>query len=140
MRHRLTWPKETRLRGWPCKTRTQKCRRKLSLWKVAEISWNQAEFWPPRPFALELRRWGYAARVYPADACVVVAQCLRRTLPGCISLFCAFGMRLLFRHRMKNMSVIEPGPHQVFEWSSLRPPDRIEESEGQEFRLRALRA
>src|SRR5947208_4823085 len=90
--------------------------------KVLQICKNPAEFWPQRLFAFELRRWGYAARVYPADACVVVAQCLRRTLPGCISLFCAFGMRLLFRHGMKNMSVIEPGPHQVFEWSSLRPP------------------
>src|SRR5947199_9006385 len=26
----LRWPKETRLRGWACRTRTQKCRHKLS--------------------------------------------------------------------------------------------------------------
>src|SRR5260370_34454544 len=28
---------ETRLRGWACKTRTQKRRRNISLWKVAQI-------------------------------------------------------------------------------------------------------
>jgi len=40
-----TWPTETALAGWACKTRTQKCRRKLSLWKIAQICGNPAEFW-----------------------------------------------------------------------------------------------
>jgi len=55
-------PTETRLPGWPCRTRTQKRRRKLSLWKVAQIRGNPVEFRPQRLFAFELRRWGYAAR------------------------------------------------------------------------------
>jgi hypothetical protein len=53
---------ETRLRGWACKTRTQKCRRKISLRKVAQISGDPAEFRPQRLFAFELRRCGEAAR------------------------------------------------------------------------------
>jgi hypothetical protein len=55
-------PTETGLRGWACETRTQKRRRKLSLCKIAQISGDQAEFWPRRPFAFELRGQGDAAR------------------------------------------------------------------------------
>ncbi len=53
---------ETRLRGWGGRTRTQKCRRKISLWKVARIPRIRAEFRPGRPLAFELQRRGYAAR------------------------------------------------------------------------------
>src|SRR5262249_16330849 len=58
---------ETRLRGWACETRTQKCRRKISLCKVGEISGNRGEFWQRRAFALELRGWRHAARVQCQD-------------------------------------------------------------------------
>ena len=32
--------------------------------KSPQISGNLAEFWPGRLLAFELRRWGYAARVW----------------------------------------------------------------------------
>src|SRR5215831_3726948 len=38
------YPSETGLLGWACRTRTQKCRRKLSLSKVAQISGAQPNF------------------------------------------------------------------------------------------------
>jgi hypothetical protein len=46
---------ETALPAWACKTRTQKCRRKISLRKVAQISGDPAEFRPQRLSAFELR-------------------------------------------------------------------------------------
>jgi len=49
---------ETGLRGWADRIRTQKCRHKISPWKVAEISRNPPEFRPQRQFAFELRDWG----------------------------------------------------------------------------------
>jgi transposase len=41
----LEWASITRLRGWRERIRTQKCRRKISLLKVAQISGNPAELW-----------------------------------------------------------------------------------------------
>ena len=67
------WLVETGLRGWACKTRTQKCRHKLSLCKSAQISGDPAEFWPQRLLAFELRRWGNAAR---ASCCRDLQQAL----------------------------------------------------------------
>jgi hypothetical protein len=63
-----TQPTETRLRGWACRTRTQKCRRKLSLCKIAQICGKPGEFWPQRRFAVELRRWPDAARARSQQA------------------------------------------------------------------------
>src|SRR6266566_2692932 len=40
---------ETRLRGWACEIRTQKCHRKLSLCKIGQICGNPAEFRPGSP-------------------------------------------------------------------------------------------
>src|SRR5437016_11492490 len=68
-----SWLRETGLRGWACKTRTQKCRHKLSLCKSAQISGDPAEFWPQRLLAFELRRWGNAAR---ASCCRDLQQAL----------------------------------------------------------------
>src|SRR5262249_23274516 len=45
---------ETRLPGWACRTRTQKCRRPL---KDRTDLRESSEFWPWRLFAFELRRW-----------------------------------------------------------------------------------
>src|SRR5262244_2480046 len=53
---------ETGLAGWRERTRTPKCRRKLSLSKLARILRIRAEFRPWRPLAFELQRRGYAAR------------------------------------------------------------------------------
>jgi hypothetical protein len=41
-----TWRRETGLAGWARRTRTQKWRRKLSLWTGAQIFGNRAEFRP----------------------------------------------------------------------------------------------
>src|SRR6266404_8736889 len=72
---------ETRLRGWGGRTRTQKCRRKISLWKVARIPRIRAEFRPGRPLAFELQRRGYAARgwVLPGSS----ASVLHGRWPSC---------------------------------------------------------
>src|SRR2546429_9697037 len=68
-----TKPQETGLPAWACKTRTQRCRHKLSPCKSAQICGDPAEFWPQRLLAFELRRWGNAAR---ASCCRDLQQAL----------------------------------------------------------------
>jgi len=54
----MTFPRHLRGdRALQCHFWAQKCRRKISLWKVAQFSGDPAEFRPQRLFAFELQGW-----------------------------------------------------------------------------------
>ena len=84
-RHRcradLRWPTETRLHGWGGRTRTQKCRGKISLGKVAQISGDPAEFRPQKYSRSSCDGGRRSSGLVPGsrqDACAADADMIRR--------------------------------------------------------------